>query len=59
MKLLKTTHEVYAGTDIPKDFRSRLLIDNPAKGEQRETEIFMNAPLRYEGLTFFQYQQFC
>lgn len=56
VKLLKTTHEVYPGTDIPKDFRSRLLINHPAKGEQRETEVFMNAPLRYEGLTFFQYQ---
>ena len=56
IKLLKTTHEVYAGTDTPKDFRSRLLIDHPAKNEQREAEVFMNAPLRYEGLTFFQYQ---
>ena len=56
IKLLKTTHEVYAGTDTPKDFRSRLLIDHPAKNEQREAEVFMNAPLRYEGLTYFQYQ---
>ena len=56
IKLLKTTHEVYPGTDTPKDFRSRLLIDHPAKNEQREAEVFMNAPLRYEGLTFFQYQ---
>jgi hypothetical protein len=54
--LLKTTHEVYPGTEIPKDFRSRLLLDYPEKKESRETEVFMNAPLRYEGLTFFQYQ---
>lgn len=56
MTLLKTTHEVYPGTDTPKDFRSRVLIENPVTSEKRETEIFMNAPLRYEGLTFFQYQ---
>ena len=31
-------------------------IDNPATGENREVEIFMNSPLRYAGLTFYQYQ---
>jgi hypothetical protein len=54
--LLKTTHDVYAGTDTPKDFRSRIRVQHPAKNEDRETEIYMNAPLRYEGLTFFQHQ---
>jgi hypothetical protein len=52
--LLKTTHEVYRGTEIPKDFRSRVRIENVAKGEKREVEIYMNNPLRYEGLTFYQ-----
>lgn len=56
MTLLKTTHEVYPGTDIPKDFRSRVRINNPQTGESREAEIYMNAPLRYAGLTFYQYQ---
>jgi hypothetical protein len=54
--LLKTTHLVYAGTDEPRDFRSRLRLVNPEKNEDREAEVFMNAPLRYEGLTFFQHQ---
>ncbi|MBI5774178.1 MAG: cytochrome c biogenesis protein ResB [Verrucomicrobia bacterium] len=55
--LLKTTHTTYPGRpDLPKDFRSRVRIQNPAKGEDREVEIFMNNPLRYAGLTFFQYQ---
>ena len=61
--LLKTTHEVYPGTQtasnpqgIPKNFQSRVRIDNPAKAETREVDIYMNNPLRYEGLTFFQYQ---
>ncbi len=56
MTLLKTTHAVYPGTDIPKDFRSRVLIENSATQEKREVDIFMNNPLRYSGLTFFQSQ---
>jgi len=56
LKLLKATHTVYQGTDIPKDFRSRVQLDNSQTGEKREVEISMNHPLRYEGLTFYQYQ---
>jgi hypothetical protein len=56
LKLLKATHTVYQGTDIPKDFRSRVELDNTKTGEKREVEISMNHPLRYEGLTFYQYQ---
>ena len=56
LTLLKATHSVYPGTDIPKDFRSRVRLKNPQTGEDRELEIFMNTPLRYAGLTFFQYQ---
>lgn len=54
--LLKTTHEVYQGTDIPKNFQSRVRIQNPDSREDREVEIYMNNPLRYGGYTFFQYQ---
>ncbi|HSY75182.1 MAG TPA: cytochrome c biogenesis protein ResB [Dongiaceae bacterium] len=56
LTLLKATHSIYPGTDIPKDFRSRVRLQNPQTGENREVEIFMNAPLRYAGLTFYQYQ---
>jgi hypothetical protein len=56
LTLLKTTHEVYPGTDIPKNFQSRVRIDHPGKGEKREVDIYMNNPLRYGGLTFYQYQ---
>lgn len=54
--LLKATHTVYPGTDIPKDFRSRVRIDNKTTHEQREVDISMNNPLRYGGFTFYQYQ---
>lgn len=56
LTLLKATHTVYPGTDIPKDFRSQVLLQNPKTGEKREVEISMNHPLRYAGLTFYQYQ---
>jgi hypothetical protein len=56
MTLLKATHTVYQGTDIPKDFRSRVQLQNPRTGENRAVEIYMNSPLRYSGLTFYQYQ---
>jgi hypothetical protein len=56
IQLLKATHEVYRGTDIPKNFQSRVRIENPVSGENREVDIYMNNPLRYEGLTYYQYQ---
>jgi hypothetical protein len=56
LTLLKATHTVYPGTDIPKDFRSRVRIDNALTGERREVEISMNHPLRYGGYTYYQYQ---
>ena len=31
-------------------------MQNPSKGEDREVDIYMNSPLRYAGLTFYQYQ---
>ena len=56
LTLLKATHEQYKGTDIPKNFASRVRVQYPERNEARETVIYMNNPLRYAGLTFFQYQ---
>jgi hypothetical protein len=56
LKLVKTTHEVYPGTEIPKNFQSRLLLENMETSEKREVDISMNNPLRYGGLTFYQHQ---
>jgi hypothetical protein len=56
LKLLKTTHEVYPGTEIPKNFQSRVLLENSTSSEKREVDISMNNPLRYGGLTFYQHQ---
>ncbi len=46
------THSIYPGTDIPKDFRSRVHVTG--EGEDRDAEIYMNAPLRFQGETFYQ-----
>jgi hypothetical protein len=56
LTLLKATHEVYPGTQIPKNFQSHILLENKEKGEKRELDISMNNPLRYGGLTFYQHQ---
>jgi hypothetical protein len=56
LTLLKTTHEVYPGTQIPKNFQSHIMLENREKGEKREVDISMNNPLRYGGLTFYQHQ---
>jgi hypothetical protein len=47
---------VYPGTEIPKNFQSRVLLEHSAKGEKREIDVSMNNPLRYGGLTFYQHQ---
>ena len=56
LTLLKATHTFYQGTDTPKDFRSLVQLQNTHTGENRQVEISMNHPLRYAGLTFYQYQ---
>lgn len=54
--LHQVTHEKYPGTEIPKNFASRVQLKDAAAGEDREVVIFMNNPLRHGGLTFYQYQ---
>lgn len=54
IKLLNFTHKIYPGTDIPKAFSSRILLQRPDTGESRKVLIYMNNPLRYSGRTFYQ-----
>ena len=46
-------HDVYPGTEIPKNFSSRVRL-TPDQGESREVVIYMNNPLRFERQTFYQ-----
>ena len=52
--LQKFTHERYAGTEIPKNFSSRVTLIDPERTVNREVLIYMNHPLRYRGETFYQ-----
>ena len=54
LKLLNFQHDVYPGTDTPKNFSSRVVLDRPNTGEKREVLIYMNNPLRYAGETYYQ-----
>ncbi len=54
LTLLKFNHDRYAGTDIPKNFSSRLRLTTPDGRDDREVLIYMNNPLRHAGLTFYQ-----
>ena len=48
------SHDRYLGTNIPMNFSSEIELTHPVRGEKREFLIYMNHPLRYNGLTFFQ-----
>lgn len=52
--LLEFNHDVYAGTDIPSNFSSRIHLKDPKLGEDRDVVIRMNSPLRYVGDTYYQ-----
>lgn len=54
--LLRITHETYPGSDIPKNFASRVRVRSDDHHDDREVTIFMNNPLRYRGLTYYQHQ---
>ena len=52
--LQKFTHERYAGTEIPKNFASKVTLIDPERNVNRDVLIYMNHPLRYRGETFYQ-----
>jgi hypothetical protein len=54
LHLVEFRFERYPGTEIPKNFSSRVRVQRPDTGEDREVLIYMNNPLRYGGETFYQ-----
>lgn len=54
IQLQDFSHDKYPGTEIPMNFSSDIFLKNPEDGTERPVKIYMNNPLRYEGLTFFQ-----
>jgi hypothetical protein len=54
--LIEVKHDVYPGTDTPKNFSSLIRLETPDHTDDRQVLVYMNNPLRYAGLTFYQYQ---
>jgi len=54
LTLLDFTHETYPGTQIPKNFSSKVNLTDPEVDDSRQLLIYMNHPLRYQGDTYYQ-----
>jgi len=54
VELVDFKHDKYPGTEIPFNFSSEVLVHHQDESKDRKALIYMNHPLRYEGLTFYQ-----
>ena len=54
IELIDFTHDRYPGTEIPFNFSSEVVVHPNDSGSKTKALIYMNHPLRYEGLTFYQ-----
>jgi ABC-type transport system involved in cytochrome c biogenesis permease subunit len=54
VKLIEFRHDVYVGTNTPKNFSSKIKMVDPERGVEQEVLISMNNPFRYGGETFYQ-----
>ncbi len=54
LELLDFSHEKYPGTETPYNFSSQVSMHHNEKNLNQKALIYMNHPLRYEGLTFYQ-----
>ncbi len=53
--LLDFRHDKFTGTEIPRNFSSRVRLIDEARGVDREVLISMNEPMRHAGETFYQH----
>lgn len=54
VSLLRFTHDIYPGSDIPKNFASTVRVTSDDGRDDRRVVISMNRPLRYRGLAIYQ-----
>ncbi len=54
IELIDFKHEKYPGTEVPFNFSSEVKVTHQDRTKNQKALIYMNHPLRYEGLTFFQ-----
>lgn len=54
LHLVDFRHDTFVGTQIARNFSSDVRIVDPERGVDRPVRIWMNNPLRYRGLAFYQ-----
>lgn len=54
IELIDFKHEKYPGTEVPFNFSSEVMVHHNDPSKDQKALIYMNHPLRYEGLTFYQ-----
>lgn len=54
VELIDFSHDKYPGTETPYNFSSEVVIRHSNNIKNQKALIYMNHPLRYEGLTFYQ-----
>ena len=54
IELIDFKHDKYPGTEIPFNFSSEVMVHHEDPAKDQKALIYMNHPLRYEGLTFYQ-----
>ncbi len=54
LHLLDFKHDKFVGTEIARNFSSKVRLVDPTRQVDREVLIHMNSPLRYAGETFYQ-----
>ncbi|WPJ94365.1 cytochrome c biogenesis protein ResB [Coraliomargarita algicola] len=54
IELIDFSHDKYPGTEIPYNYSSEVKIHHQDSTKNQKALIYMNHPLRYEGLTFYQ-----
>lgn len=53
-ELIDFKHDKYPGTEIPFNYSSEVSVHHEDSSKNQKALIYMNHPLRYEGLTFYQ-----
>jgi hypothetical protein len=54
LQLIDFKHDLFVGTQTPRNFSSLVTLSEPARNVDRQVLISMNNPLRYSGETFYQ-----
>ncbi|MBX7106341.1 MAG: cytochrome c biogenesis protein ResB, partial [Gemmataceae bacterium] len=54
LRLNEFNFDRYPGTNIPKNYSSRVTLNDPRTNANRDVLIRMNEPLAYEGATYYQ-----